>query len=125
MTLIGGLRRRGKMKNKFIAELLKVLNNEKLTFEALEQAVKNECVPKEERVISISCLINMINEVDEHIKLEEKLSTPKTKFLYVEDGSVDVDELENTLCKHSPEIQIIVYRQGSHPPIFINKEENL
>jgi hypothetical protein len=37
-------------------------------------------------------------------------------ILYVEDGSVDLDELESTL---TTETKIIVYRQGSYPPTLV------
>ena len=36
-------------------------------------------------------------------------------ILFVEDGSVDVDELKKTL----PEFPVIVYRQGSRPPMIV------
>jgi hypothetical protein len=42
------------------------------------------------------------------------------RFLYVEDGSVCVDDLEKTL---DGETKIIVYRQGSHPPILVELEK--
>ena len=37
-------------------------------------------------------------------------------ILYVEDGSVDLDELKSTLTN---ETKIIVYRQGSYPPTLV------
>ena len=37
------------------------------------------------------------------------------KFLFIEDGSVDTDELGRRLEKN-PEIAIVIYRQGSMPP---------
>ena len=38
------------------------------------------------------------------------------KVLFVEDGSVDVDELQEML----PEVPIIIYRQGSLKPEFVD-----
>lgn len=38
------------------------------------------------------------------------MKTMIKNILYVEDGSVDIDELENNLGK---ETKIVVYRQGS------------
>lgn len=38
------------------------------------------------------------------------------KLLFVEDGSVDVDELQEIL----PEVPIIIYRQGSLKPEFLD-----
>ena len=40
-------------------------------------------------------------------------------ILYVEDGSVDIDELESTLTN---ETKIIVYRQGSNPPTLVQPQ---
>jgi len=40
-------------------------------------------------------------------------------IIYVEDGSVDLDELESTL---TTETKIIVYRQGSSPPVLVQPQ---
>lgn len=40
-------------------------------------------------------------------------------ILYVEDGSVDLDELKSTL---TTETKIIVYRQGSTPPVLVQPQ---
>lgn len=40
-----------------------------------------------------------------------------TQFLFVQDGSVDVDDLKATL---SDNVKVVVYRQGSTLPIFIS-----
>ena len=47
---------------------------------------------------------------------------PHKKLLYIEDGSVDLQCLED-LCAANPEIFIIIYRQGSKPPILVDTEE--
>ena len=41
------------------------------------------------------------------------------KFLFIEDGSVDIDELEDLNFKN-PEIKIIIYRQGSARPEIVD-----
>ena len=46
------------------------------------------------------------------------------KILLVEDGSVNVDKLEQFISDHNLKIKIIVYRQGSVPPCFLNEQEN-
>ena len=40
-------------------------------------------------------------------------------FIYVEDGSVDVDELIDSLDETT---KVIVYRQGSKPPMIVRPE---
>lgn len=42
------------------------------------------------------------------------------KFLFVEDGSVDVDALEEALEDGCPDIHVVVYRQGSTPPKLVD-----
>ena len=46
------------------------------------------------------------------------------KILLVEDGSIDVDELEQFIDEHDLKIKIVVYRAGSIPPCFLNEQEN-
>ena len=46
----------------------------------------------------------------------EKETMPVKKFLFVEDGTVDTDELEEILHQRNPEIKLVVYRQGGTPP---------
>lgn len=41
---------------------------------------------------------------------------PKWKYLLVEDGSIDVDELEQFFEENNQKIKIIIYRQGSIKP---------
>ena len=48
-----------------------------------------------------------------------KESIPVSKFIFIEDGSVDTDDLEETLYARNPEIKVIIYRQGSRPPELV------
>lgn len=41
------------------------------------------------------------------------------KFLFIEDGSVDADELMDYLCYSNPEIKVVIYRQGSQMPKLV------
>ena len=52
-----------------------------------------------------------------------KPKQPYTKFLFVEDGSVDTDSLEKDLRKRNPEIKIVVYRQGAQKPQLVDIKE--
>lgn len=52
-----------------------------------------------------------------------KPKQPYTKFLFIEDGSVDTDSLEKDLRKHNPEIKIVVYRQGATMPQLVDIKE--
>ena len=46
------------------------------------------------------------------------------KILLVEDGSVNVDELEQFIFENDLKIKIVVYRQGSIPPRFLDQQEH-
>lgn len=45
-----------------------------------------------------------------------KQQQQKWKYLLVEDGSIDVDELQNFFDENNQKIKIIIYRQGSIKP---------
>lgn len=53
------------------------------------------------------------------MKKHNKLKIPEWKILLVEDGSVDVDELEQFISEHNLKIKVVLYRQGSLPPKFL------
>ena len=46
------------------------------------------------------------------------------KILLVEDGSIDIDGLEQFINEHELKIKIVVYRAGSVPPCFLNEQKN-
>lgn len=46
------------------------------------------------------------------------------KILLVEDGSIDIDGLEQFIDEHDLKIKIVVYRVGSVPPCFLNEQDN-
>ena len=55
--------------------------------------------------------------------VNRKQKQPYTKFLFVEEGSVDTDSLEKDLRKKNPEIKIVVYRQGAQMPQLVDIKE--
>ena len=42
----------------------------------------------------------------------------KRRFLFVEDGSIDVDELQAYIDENNLHIHIVIYRQGTPIPTF-------
>lgn len=58
-----------------------------------------------------------MNNKEQHISYD--------KFLFIEDGSVDFDELKKELEKTNPEIKVIVYRQGSNMPQLVDIKEKI
>lgn len=56
-------------------------------------------------------------EIARQVLIREWSDQSVEKLLFVEDGSVDVEKLRKTLKRRAPEIEIVVYRQGSAMPI--------
>lgn len=79
-----------------------------------ERPVYMELVPKAD-------VLRIIRECLRDIKSHND-SLPKTytKVMYVEDGSVDTDELAETLI----DTKLIIYRQGSNPPTLKDVSSN-
>ena len=61
----------------------------------------------------------------EEYKQAEQAKRPVEKFLFIEDGSADVEELKASLAVKNPEIFVVVYRQGSKPPEIVNNTNNI
>ena len=47
------------------------------------------------------------------------------KLLCVEDGSVDVDALEEYVCDNLKGVKVVVYRQGANQPYLIDNKDDL
>ena len=58
------------------------------------------------------------------IKRKEHEEHEDYKILLVEDGSIDVDGLEQFINEHELKIKIVVYRAGSVRPCFLNEQKN-
>lgn len=56
---------------------------------------------------------------NEHPEQKIRRISKIKKFLFVEDGSVDTDDLDKRLAS-TPEIAIVIYRQGSLPPLLVD-----
>lgn len=56
---------------------------------------------------------------NEHPEQEIRRISKIKKFLFIEDGSVDTDDLGKRLASN-PEIAVVVYRQGSLPPQLVD-----
>lgn len=69
------------------------------------------------------CRLNEIGQLcNEHFKcgiktLPDAYKNNTNKILYVEDGSVDIDELKEIL---PGDIKVVIYRQGSQKPELVD-----
>ena len=52
--------------------------------------------------------------------MNKKNKTKKWKYWLIEDGSLDVDELQQFIDENNLKIKIIVYRQGATKPELKN-----
>ena len=52
--------------------------------------------------------------------MNKKVKTIKWQYWLIEDGSVDVDELQQFIDENNLKIKIIVYRQGATKPELKN-----
>ena len=52
--------------------------------------------------------------------MSKKHKTEKWKYWLIEDGSLDVDELQQFIDENNLKIKIIVYRQGAAKPELKN-----
>lgn len=69
------------------------------------------------RVAVMDILDKALDMIEQHNNLLPKIFT---KVLYVEDGSVDIDDLQDSL----KDTKIIIYRQGSMKPEMIDTRDN-
>ena len=53
------------------------------------------------------------------MKKDRKTKNQGWKILLVEDGSVDIDELNQFIDEHNLKIKVVVYRAGSLPPKYL------
>lgn len=76
-------------------------------------------------IITLDCsdVDHIAEKVAEEVCCQGLAAEKVKKFLFIEDGSVDTDELGWRL-ENNPEIAIVVYRQGSMPPQLVDVKEH-
>ena len=60
--------------------------------------------------------LGLIDKLLKEYKMSNKSKTEKWKYWLIEDGSVDVDDLQQFMDEHNLKIKIVIYRQGAIPP---------
>lgn len=104
--------------DEFVKILYDQLNRIELTAGMVKQDLDKGIIQDSERLIPINKVLEIVNGISIRLEYERRDFTPKTKFLCVEDGSVDVDELSETLYTTNPEIKVVVYRAGGAIPVI-------
>ena len=118
------------MLDRFIKNLYETIIDNTIQAKDVNFLVEEEEINERDDLIPASWLKREIERIQFQLNVEKSESemlkikkTPIKKFLYVEDGSVDTNELINELSITNPEIRVIVYRQGSRPPILLDVME--
>jgi len=101
-----------------LTEIMRVCS---ITNKSIEEIVtdKDKGVPTDFKFVPLMALTQLIDDLrarEVQEQEEAKRNTAVKKFLFVEDGSVDCDELTEDLAVKNPEIKVVVYRQGAREP---------
>lgn len=74
-------------------------------------------------LFAILDFIKRVRDIDAMDAALNKAAQPIKKFLVIEDGSVDTDELIKDLELKNPEIKVVVFRQGAMQPQLIDNKQ--
>lgn len=113
-------------KDEILAWLSEQCANTVMTADCISEKA-SQSMPNKLQFVPYEVIQNFIEVVRETERYEEEKrieSVPIKQFLYVEDGSVDTDNLITELKMKNPEIKVIVYRQGSERPQLTDMECN-
>lgn len=104
-------------KEKFILDnLFKEVVNKTISGEqVIEDCKKNENI-KRENFISTQFLNFIIDSLGQEFEIKKREREPIKKLIFVEDGSIDIDDLEEELSIRNTDMKIVVYRNGSNKP---------
>ena len=119
------------MIDKFLSRLYEMLGNATIPTIQLYNDLDDHKVDAYEKFVPLGAIQDIVNRIiadleneERSRKYQEQLKAPYQKFMFVEDGSVDIDELLEEMSEKNPEIKVIVYRQGSNKPEFLDLGEN-
>lgn len=109
-----------------LAKLSEECANTIITVGELKKGIE-QGLREDERFVPYWAIQQFIEYVRQTEKWEEDIriaSTHIKQFLFVEDGSVDSDNLIETLETKNPEIKVVVYRQGAVRPQLVDMANN-
>lgn len=120
------------MIDKFLYRLLNKLDLNTIKGEQIARDYEQNVDMGENRFVPLDMVKWEAENILEMIRVEEcqnRISkTPIKKFLFIEDGSVDIDDLIQDIENKNPEIKVVIYRQGAQPPLLkdigVNNEDN-
>lgn len=119
------------MLDRFLKNLYMRISAECIPAKDIDFLIREDDFDKNTNVISVDVLqthidliIQVLKEEQRQKEIKERNEMPIKKFMYIEDGSVDTDELIEELERTNPEIKVIVYRHGSQPPKLFDVQSN-
>lgn len=101
--------------NKFLAELA----IHSIEGKDIADSCEESDFAKRHKFVSIEMATQFYQDMKqgyEQMELQKLYKQPKKKFLFIEDGSVDTDNLIEELYDTNPEIKVVIYRQGANKP---------
>lgn len=118
------------MIDKFLSELYQVISHNELPAKDIKFLMEEDDLDKETRYVPLSVITDAIQIIKLNIEKakvaeqqKEEWHRPYKKFMFVEDGSVDIEQLEEEMEAKHPEIKVVVYRQGANKPEFLDLGE--
>lgn len=118
------------MIDKFLSKLYEVISCQELYAKDIKFLLEEDDLEPTTRYIPLSVIMDAIYVIKEGIKREQIAEEekkdwhrPYKKFMFVEDGSVDIEQLEEEMEAKHPEIKVVVYRQGANKPEFLDLGE--
>lgn len=112
--------------DRFLLNLYDAIINYDVSAKDIQYLINDGEFRENEKFISVERLkadIDRIKYAMLQQKEENKRNKPIKKFLYIEDGSVDIDQIISELERTNPEIKVIVYRSGANMPKLLDVGE--
>lgn len=112
--------------DRFLLNLYDAIINYDVSAKDIQYLINDGEFRENEKFISVERLkadIDRIKQAMLQQKEENKRNQPIKKFLYIEDGSVDIDQTILELERTNPEVKVIVYRQGANMPKLVDVGE--
>ena len=112
--------------DRFLLNLYDGIMNYDVSAKDIQYLINDGEFRENEKFISVERLkadIDRIKQAMLQQKEENKRNQPIKKFLYIEDGSVDIDQTILELERTNPEVKVIVYGQGANMPKLVDVGE--
>lgn len=114
------------MLDRFLLNLYERIIDNCIPAKDIDYLIKEDDLDKNKNFIPVDILKIHIEDIKRKLaeeQMREEAKKPYKKFMFIEDGSVDIDDLIFEMERTNPEIKVIVYRQGSNRPELLDIKE--